>query len=203
MSRLNISMSSWKPHQDRVPLPQFNPSWMAGDALNPSNLHLDLSQLEFSVWLNCARLLFYDPFISKGEHLKLLSTCLSRMFVSKVLHSSCLLSDVGSSLVMAHASGHCCHGFSLSTSLHNVCVAVIVKCVTCELQNTLLTYIMHSFITLNWQTSPKPISDRVESLFRQQCSHNECGLEGLHSFWVTLFLAFFLPFIDCCTCYIE
>lgn len=202
-------MNSWKPHQDRVPLSQFNPSWMTSNARNPSNMHLDLSQLEFSVWLNCAQLLFYDPFISKAEHLKLLSTCLSRMFVSKHLHSNCLLSDVGSSLVMIHAPVHCCHTFSLSTSLHNVCVGVIVKCLTCELQNTLLTYIMHSFITFNWQTSPKPISAILIDSWQNGKSFQATTLPqwmwfGRTPFFLRHFLfAFFLPFIACCTCYIE
>lgn len=56
---------------------------MAGDARNPSNILLDLTQLEVSVQLNYAQLqlLFYHPFISKSKHLELLSTCLSRMFV--------------------------------------------------------------------------------------------------------------------------
>lgn len=62
---------------------QFNPSWMAGDARNPSNMHLNLTQLEVSVELNYAQLqlLFYHPFISKSKRLELLSTCLSCMFV--------------------------------------------------------------------------------------------------------------------------
>lgn len=54
---------------------QFNPSWMAGDARNPYNVHLNLTQLEVSVQLNYAQLqlLFYHPFISKSKHLELLS----------------------------------------------------------------------------------------------------------------------------------
>lgn len=49
---------------------QFNPSWMAGDARNPSNMHLNLTQLEVSVQLNYVQLqlLFYHPFISKSKH---------------------------------------------------------------------------------------------------------------------------------------
>lgn len=47
-------MNNQKAHQDRVPMSQFNPSWMAGDARNPYNVHLNLTQLEVSVQLNYA-----------------------------------------------------------------------------------------------------------------------------------------------------
>lgn len=127
---------------------------MAGDALSPTNMHLDGTQLEVSSGLTVHSCCFFHNRASR--------TCHSRVLVpmeALVLHLHAGDLNVYDMCVCDLLSQ-----FSPSTSW--ICVCIQELAVTCEGQNTLLTYTVLSWDKCNW-----PITATLLTADRQPSSH--------------------------------